>query len=139
MITGVNQSVVKKLFIICLSFLLFACNNILLQKSQQSSVTSSPTPILTPTISTSNIRTGSSISDVVGLPSTASIIPSIITPQEIAIREEQLKIAQELERLATLRNQAGVMTRFQLLQVTHYRLTNEIQLLQAKQLLQQGK
>jgi hypothetical protein len=63
------------------------------------------------------------------------VIPSVITSEEIAIREQQIQILNKLESVFKLKVQAGVAREEDLLLLQHFRLTNQVQLLQAKQSL----
>lgn len=68
--------------------------------------------------------------------STISIIPLVISKKEIAMREKQVKIAQEYKREAEGRFRAGVGSMIDIHRAEYFILSNQIQLLQAKQLLQ---
>lgn len=131
MIKRTSKSTKEKLTIVLLPFLLFACGRTQAQKTQQVSVTPPPSStFITPTSTSANgVETG--------FPSPTSVLPSVVTAQEITMREEQVKIAFELERTAQRYEQAGVGTRSDIYRAMYFRLTNEIQLLQAKQLLKQ--
>ena len=92
-----------------------------------------------PTIGTSGIEASTSNSSAIAerFPwmQLAPVIPSVITSEEVAIREQQIKIINEFELRSRLRIQAGVGSQEDLLAMKYFRLTNQIQLLQAKQLL----
>jgi hypothetical protein len=68
--------------------------------------------------------------------SSAEVVLLAITPEEVELREQQVKTAKEIEKLGKLRNQAGLGGLQDPLKDTYQRLNSEIQLLQAKQLLQ---
>jgi hypothetical protein len=63
------------------------------------------------------------------------VIPSAITSEEIAIREQQIQILNDLESKFELKIRAGTGTKEEQLSLKYFRLTNQVQLLQAKQLL----
>jgi hypothetical protein len=67
------------------------------------------------------------------------VIPSAITSEEIVIREQQIQILKELESTFKLKIQAGVGSKEDLLSLKYFRLTNQVQLFQAKQLLRLKK
>ncbi|RUT06454.1 hypothetical protein DSM106972_027110 [Dulcicalothrix desertica PCC 7102] len=131
MIKWISKSIKEKLTLVLLIFLLFTCSSTQAQKTQQVSVTASPnSTLITSTNTSANITETS-------FPSSASVIPSVVTAEEITRREQQVKIAIEFERKAQRDEQAGVGTRTDTYKATYFRLTNEIQLLQAKQFLKQ--
>jgi hypothetical protein len=65
----------------------------------------------------------------------APVIPGVITTGEIAMREQQIQILTEFESTLKLKLQAGTGINEDVFAVKYFRLTNEIQLVQAKQLL----
>lgn len=133
--------------IICLSAI-FSCNGITFKKQAQPAKDISPTVASTPTktpsalpsvkdSSTEQPTNSSSNRDAFHIPITPSVpvIPSVVSEEEIAMREEQVKLAQENKRLAELRMQAGIGTRINMYKAEYFVLSNKIQLLQAKKLL----
>lgn len=74
--------------------------------------------------------------EIVSVPSSPPLIPVVVTPDEISLREQQVQIAKEIEQDRMRANQAGVATYSEFRQATYSRLSSEIQLLQARQLLQ---
>lgn len=97
---------------------------------------STPSPTNSPTVPTSQVTPGgSSQNDIFPVIQFAPIIPSVISAEEITIREQQITIAKQSERLVEVRSQAGLGTQLDINRAKYFRLTNEIQLLQAKQLL----
>lgn len=68
--------------------------------------------------------------------SSVALLSSAVTEAEIALREKQLEVARELQKHLKLQFQAGVTTAEEMLRGQYFILENEIQLLQAKQLLQ---
>jgi hypothetical protein len=62
-------------------------------------------------------------------------ILSTITSEEITLREQQIRILNDLESLFSKKILAGTGSTEDLLSLKYARLTNQIQLLQAKQLL----
>jgi len=52
------------------------------------------------------------------------------------MREQQVKIAKSIEQIEKIRQEAGIATITDFENAKYFRLTSEIQLLQAKQLLQ---
>ncbi len=131
MIKWVSKSIKEKLTLVLLPFLLFASSSTQAQKTQQVSVAPSPSStLITSTNTSANVAETS-------FPSPASVIPSVVTAEEITIREQQVKIAIEFERKAQRDDRAGVGTKTDIYKATYFRLTNEIQLLQAKQFFKQ--
>lgn len=65
----------------------------------------------------------------------APVVPSVITSGEIAIREQQIQILNDLESTFKMKLKAGIGSQEDLLALKYFRLTNQIQLLQAKQLV----
>jgi hypothetical protein len=102
----------------------------LLAKGQPMSVSSEPK------VSTSD---SSAITERFPVMKLDQVIPSAITSEEIVIREQQIQILKELESTFKLKIQAGVGSKEDLLSLKYFRLTNQVQLLQAKQLLRLKK
>lgn len=78
----------------------------------------------------------------VSLPTSTQLIPLVITPEEIQLREQQVLAAKEMEKDSELLKQAGLGGKNDVLRANSFRLSSEIDLLQAKQLLklkQQGE
>lgn len=134
--------------IVCLSAL-FSCNGITLRKQAQPAKDISPTVASTPNItpsalpsakdsSTEQPTNSNSNDDPYYSPITPAVpvIPSVVSEEEIAMREEQVKLAQESKRLTELRIQAGIETQINMYRAEYFVLSNKIQLLQAKKLLQ---
>lgn len=67
------------------------------------------------------------------------IISSVITTEEIILREQQVIIAKELERYQKRLYQAGLSGHDDVIRLEHFRLNCEIVLLQAKQLVLRKK
>ncbi|WDD30193.1 hypothetical protein PQG02_00555 (plasmid) [Nostoc sp. UHCC 0926] len=134
-----SQCLVYSLSIVCV-FTLLGCNRTILSKKAQPTnvaATITPIPSISPPVQNppAELPISSYSSDeLTFLP--VSVIPSIVTPEEIVMREEQVKIVQEYKRLAENRVQAGVGTQISKLGADYFTLSNQIQLLQAKQLLQ---
>ncbi|MDX2240017.1 MAG: hypothetical protein NW224_04965 [Leptolyngbyaceae cyanobacterium bins.302] len=63
-------------------------------------------------------------------------ISSAVTEAEIALREKQLEIARGLQKSIAMKQRAGVAGYEEPLQAQYFIIENEIQLLQARQLLQ---
>jgi hypothetical protein len=64
------------------------------------------------------------------------LIPLVISPEEIQLREQLLQTAKEVEKDTELLEQAGLGGRSDVIRGNVLRLESEIELLQAKQLLQ---
>ena len=109
-----------------------------LTSAESSGESAQPQPILTPSTPSGAAPTHSSFS-LSPNPSSCSVpvIASAITAPEIKLRERQIEILKEHERVAGGKNQAGVGTRLDVLEAERVRLNCEILLLQAKQLLEE--
>jgi hypothetical protein len=64
------------------------------------------------------------------------IVPSAVTSEEIAMREQQVMLAKEIELFENRKHDAGISTKYNVDIVVYFRLSSEIQLRQAKQILQ---
>lgn len=146
MIYKVRKDLLRDFGAVCISLMLFSCGNIPSRKASQPKQTTQVdlgTPC--PKVSQPNQTTENSSSiptpaasfepDEFEFPSSARLIPLTITAEEVALREQQVQVAQELERDMKVRNQAGLATSQEVRRTTYFRLDSEIQLLQAKQLL----
>lgn len=78
---------------------------------------------------------GSNVADLFPVMPLAPVIPAVVTTGEIALREQQIQILTDFEAATKLKLQAGTGSKEDTLVVKYFRITNEIQLLQAKQLL----
>jgi hypothetical protein len=96
-----------------------------------------------PTISISEVKASTSnisaIAQRFPVMELGQVISSATTNEEIAIREQQIKILNDLESIFKLELQAGTRKKEDILSLQYFRLTNQIQLLQAKQLLRLKK
>ncbi len=140
--------VMKNLIFVCVLITLFSCIALSAQTSQPQqtnsaysnisfSEVSQPQPTSESLSSKLSLAT-SSTSEEVSVLSSAQLIPSAITSEEVMLREQQVKIAKEIEQITKLRMEqpnSTILTEEYLL-TTYRRLDSEIQLLQAKQLLQ---
>jgi hypothetical protein len=63
------------------------------------------------------------------------LIPLVISPEEIQLREQQLQAVKQIEKDAELLESAGLVRRSDVMRANILRLESEIELLQAKQLL----
>ena len=133
-----NKNMLRSLIALCLACLLVGCDTTSPSGKIQSTAMPSPANLST-TASDSpapQIVKDGSFDD--SLPATsAPVLPSLVTSEEIAMRKEQLELAKNFERVTKLRYQSGVASINEIGRATYFRLTNEIQLLQAQQLLQQ--
>ncbi|BDA71851.1 hypothetical protein CAL7716_060170 [Calothrix sp. PCC 7716] len=132
-----------RLSIVCLSALLGCTNSESSKKAQSTDIGATVTP--TPSVSSpiqnppAQIPTSSSSSDEFAFPVSLSpvpVIPSVVTPTEVAMREGQIKIAQDLKEYTKRLERAGVGTRNNVRRADYFVFSNQIQLLQAKQALQ---
>lgn len=73
--------------------------------------------------------------ELLSVKSPVSVIPSVVSKEEIAIREEQVKIAENINRYIKTSNQAGVAGLEESYMAEYFVLSNKIKLLQAKELL----
>ena len=103
-------------------------------------LTTAPTKSVSPSLQTPSALppTSNPSATNLSLPlnSSSSVLPDAITTEEVALREQQVQVAKKLERDFQAYNAAGIATSSEVLQMTYFRLNSEIQLLQAKQLLQ---
>jgi hypothetical protein len=140
----VKGAMLKRLMIFCLAWLLLSCS-----ATSPSEKTKSTTPIpsinnlptSTPISSSApQVTEGSSqssLNDAFSVVFSAPVIPSVVTNEEITMREQQIELAKDIEYWEQKRSQAGMGSAIDQDQAKYFRLTNEIQLLQAKQVLQQ--
>lgn len=141
MILRVNKHLLYSFSIVCLSTI-FGCNSTVFKTEAQTTDTSSLAATPPTSSSVTNPPAQQPISSYSGnkeyLPtkSTVPVILLAVSKEEIALREEQVKIAQEQKRYEELRNQAGVGTYQAERMAEYFVLSNKIRLLQAKQLLQ---
>jgi hypothetical protein len=133
------QCLFYSLSIVCL-FTLLGCNPTTLSKKAQPTnvaATITPIPSISPPFQNPPAQLPISLyssDELTFLP--VPVIPSVVTPEEIVMREEQVKIVQEFKRYAKLRAEAGLGTQNNIFSADYFFLSNQIQLLQAKQLLQ---
>lgn len=133
--------------IVCLSTL-FGCDNIALKKQAQPAKDVSPTVSSTPNItpsappstkdsSTEQLTNSNSNYRHLHTPITppVPVISSVVSKEEIAMREEQVKLAQENKRVAELLLETGTGTQINKHKAEYFLLSNKIQLLQARKLL----
>ena len=73
--------------------------------------------------------------ELISVESPVSVAPLTVTKEEIALREEQIKIAEHNKLQQQHRNQAGVGSYEEELMAEYFVLSNKIKLLQAKELL----
>lgn len=73
--------------------------------------------------------------EILSAKSPVSVAPSSVTKEEIALRERQVKIAEEDQRYVDGQFQAGVAGLKEKYAVEYFVLSNKIKLLQAKELL----
>jgi hypothetical protein len=96
-----------------------------------------------PTIDISEVKASTSnISAIAGrfpVMEIGQVIPSAITSEEIAVREQQIQILNDLESIFKLKLQPGTGKKEDILSLQYFRLTNQVHLLQAKQLLRLKK
>lgn len=148
MISRVNKHLLYSFSIVCLSTL-FSCNGIAFKKKSQSkdiSLAIAPIPSISHLVTKSPAQQpiNSYSANYLYLPTTSSvvplstipIIPLVISKKEIAMREKQVKVAQEYKREAEAQYRSGVGTMIAIRRAEYFILSNQIQLLQAKQLLQ---
>ncbi len=130
-------------FIIVCLLTLFSFNVMAFQKNaQQANISPKDTKITSLSYSFANSQPqqptslNSTNNQHLSAKSTVPVISLAVTKEEIALREEQIKIAQEHKRSIELGNQAGIRTYEEKLMAEYFVLSNKIRLLQAKQLLQ---
>jgi hypothetical protein len=132
----------KGLVLVCLSTVLLSCNTLSPQTSEPKQINPADSDTTSPKSSQPNPSPPASF-EAEEITSPAQLIPSAITPEEVNLREQQVQLAKEIDRLQGLYEKAGLSTRKDTLRETYRRLNSEIQLLQAKQLFrlkqQEGK
>lgn len=134
MIAWAKEEWLKGLIIVCLSTGLFSCNASSPPISQPKQTIPEVSDTTSPKSSQPN-PTPSTSFEAEEITSSAQLIPSAITSEEVTLREQQVQIAKEIDRLQGIYEKAGLSTRKDTLRETYRRLNSEIQLLQAKQLL----
>lgn len=134
MIAWAKEEWLKGLVIACLSTVLFSCNASSPPMSQPKQTIPEVSDTTSPKSSQPNPTPPTSFEGE-EITSPAQLIPSAITSEEVTLREQQVQIAKEIDRLQGLYEKAGLSTRKDTLRETYRRLNSEIQLLQAKQLL----
>jgi len=143
-----NKYLFYSLSAVCLSTL-FGCDGITLKKQAQPAKDISPTVASTPTTTPSALPSAENSSTEQPVNSSSNnhpfhspitpsvpVISSVVSKEEIAMREEQVKIAQENKRMAKLWFNSGYGTQINIRRAEYFLLSNKIQLLQAKKLLQ---
>ncbi len=142
MISQVGSCSYRSLGSILLSLTLVSCSTAPSSKTAQLTTSPSataPTPSTLPSIPTPSSQAIVNPADAnftLPLGSLAPVLPDVVTVKEVALREQQVQVAKDLERDVGLMVNAGIGTQVDVLQVNYFRLNSEIQLLQAKQLLQ---
>jgi hypothetical protein len=148
MIGWVKEKWLKNLIFVCVFITILSCIALSPQISQSQQTNSPYSNISFSEVSQPQPTNGSlssklslatsSILEEVSVLSSAQLIPSAITSEEIMLREQQVKIAKEIERATKIwMEQPGSTIQLEeYLLTTYRRLDSEIQLLQAKQLLQ---
>jgi hypothetical protein len=134
----------RRLIIFCLAWLLLSCST---TSPSEKTKTTTPIPFInnpptsTPSSSVApQVTEGSSqssLDDAFSAVLSAPVIPSVVTNEEVKMREQQLEFAKDIEYWEQQRFQAGLGRKIDMSRAKYFRLTNEIQLLQAKQVLQQ--
>jgi hypothetical protein len=147
MINWVKEKWMKNLIFVCVFITLFSCIAFFPQISQSqqtnlgylnisSSKVSPPQPITESPSLKPSLTMSSTLEDV-SILSSAQLIQLAITSEEIMLREQQVKIAKQIEEnaqiIASGPGYSGPPE--YVLQATYNRLNSEIQLLQAKELL----
>jgi hypothetical protein len=147
MIGWIKEKWLKNLIFGCVFVTLFSCIALFPQISQSqqtnlgylnisSSKASQPQPTTGSLSLKPSLTTSSTLEDV-SILSSAQLIQLAITPEEIMLREQQVKISKQIEEnTQILASQPGYngLPEY-VLQATYNRLNSEIQLLQAKELL----
>jgi hypothetical protein len=128
-------------FIIVCLFALFSFNVMAFQKNaQQTSINPKSTQIPS-SHSASYLQAQQPVSlysaskELLSSKSPVSVAPLSVTKEEIALRERQVKIAEEDQRYVEGQFQAGVAGLKEKYAVEYFVLSNKIKLLQAKELL----
>jgi hypothetical protein len=128
--------------------MIFGCDGIAPKNQDQLAKVISPAAASTPTITPSKLPSANnplaeqpansnSNDDLYYTPITPAVpvIPPVVSKEEIAMRGEQLKIAQTNKRLAKIWMETGIGTQLNMRRAEYFFLSNKIQLLQAKKLL----
>ncbi|MDZ8025554.1 MAG: hypothetical protein RMX97_12825 [Nostoc sp. DedQUE11] len=148
MIGWVKEKWLKNLIFVCVFITILSCIALSPQISQPQQTNSAYSNIPFSEVSQPQLITGSLSSnpslatsytlEEVSVLSSSQLIPSAITSEEVMLREQQVKIAKEIEQITKLRLEQpnSTMITEDYLLTTYRRLDSEIQLLQAKQLLQ---
>ena len=130
----------RSLIVFCLACVLFGCSPTSLpDKIPPKTITApSNSPSVAPSPFTQPQATYNRSPNYNDFPTTSYtlVIPSGVTTEEIKMREQQVKIAKSIEQIEKIRQEAGIATITDFENAKYFRLTSEIQLLQAKQLLQ---
>jgi len=148
MIGWVKERWLKNLIFVCVLITILSCITLSPQISQPQqtnsaysnipfSEVSQPQPTTGSLSSKPSLATSSTLEEVSVL-SSSQLIPSAITSEEVMLRQQQVKIAKEIEKITKfwMEQPGSRIGREEYLLKTYYRLDSEIQLLQAKQLLQ---
>lgn len=127
--------------IVCLSAI-FGCDGIEPKKQAQSTdISPTITSISSVSHPVTNSQTQQSISlysankEYLSAKSPVPVVPLAVTKEEIALREQQIKVAEKIQLNARANSEAGVADKNEVEMATNLILSNKIKLLQAKELL----
>ncbi len=129
-------------FIVVCLFTLFSFNVMAFQKNaQQTNINPKSTQITLSSYSVPDLQAEQPVSlysaskEILSAKSPVSVAPLSVTKEEIALREEQIKIAEQNKRHQEHLNQASLGSYEEVLMAEYFVLSNKIKLLQAKELL----